>query len=424
MWPLRVPSGRSSSFLSVAAVLLSLSPRSVAASGSQDLGTVLDGIKDLSTYKDLLKQYPDILLQLPNYAGITIVAPNNDAFKNYQGWDPKNKTMVTNMLEYHILQGTVSTDAVPEGPTTFASTLLTDTAYTNVTGGQKVLINKQPGNVIVFTSGAGSRATLLDGDIAFRGGLIQVVDTLMVPPERLEPTMRVAYKDLTAFLAALYAADLVPSFADATNVTIFAPRNSAFQLLAGTLSGLSKDALARILKYHIVPGQVMLSPQLANGTNLTTSATDAAGNPIKAHVLRAGNNAYIDRSQLVQPDILVANGVVHMVDGVLNPDAPDVQPDPAVGTQPPVFPQTGATSTGSRVETPFLTALPCTADCPVPTTASANVTQAATTTATSSDSTSTTVRSTSSKGAAAARQTGMVAVAGLLGVGIGMVGVA
>lgn len=332
--------------------------------------------------------------------------------------------MVTNMLEYHILQGTVSTDAVPEGPTTFASTLLTDTAYTNVTGGQKVLINKQPGNVIVFTSGAGSRATLLDGDIAFRGGLIQVVDTLMVPPERLEPTMRVAYKDLTAFLAALYAADLVPSFADATNVTIFAPRNSAFQLLAGTLSGLSKDALARILKYHIVPGQVMLSPQLANGTNLTTSATDAAGNPIKAHVLRAGNNAYIDRSQLVQPDILVANGVVHMVDGVLNPDAPDVQPDPAVGTQPPVFPQTGATSTGSRVETPFLTALPCTADCPVPTTASANVTQAATTTATSSDSTSTTVRSTSSKGAAAARQTGMVAVAGLLGVGIGMVGVA
>ncbi|OIW31278.1 Fasciclin-domain-containing protein [Coniochaeta ligniaria NRRL 30616] len=422
MWSLRAPLGRLS-FSGVAAVLLSLSLRSVAADGSQDLGTVLDGIKELSTYKDLLKQYPDILLQLPSFAGITIVAPSNDAFKTYQGWDPKNQSMVTNMLEYHILQGTVSTDAIPEGPTTFASTLLTDPAYANVTGGQKVLINKQPGDVIVFTSGAGSRATLIDGDIAFRGGLIQVVDTLMVPPQRLEPTMRVAYKDLTAFLAALYAADLVPSFADATNVTIFAPRNSAFQLLAGTLSGLTKEALARILKYHIVPGQVLLSPQLANGTNLTTSATDAAGSPIKAHVLRSGNNAYIDRSQLVQPDILIANGVVHMVDGVLNPDAPGVQPDPAIGTQPPVFPQSGATSTGSRVATPFITALPCTSDCPVPTTASANVTEAASTSA--AGSTSTSVRTTSSKGgAAAARQTGLVAVAGLLGVGIGMVGVA
>ena len=351
------------------------------------------------------------------------MAPNNDAFANYQGFDPKNQSMVTNMLEYHILQGTVSTDAIPEGPTTFASTLLTDTAYTNVTGGQKVLVNKQPGDVVVFTSGAGSRATLIDGDIAFKGGLIQVVDTLMLPPERLEPTARVAYKDLTAFLAALYAADLIPSFADAANVTIFAPRNSAFQLLAGTLTNLSTEALARVLRYHIVPNQVLLSPQLANGTNLTTACADAAGNPVPAHVLRAGNNAYVDRSQIIQPDILIANGVVHMVDGVLNPDAPGVLPDPAVGTQPPVFPQSGATSTGSRVATPFVTALPCTVSCPV-TATSLNATEQVTSTGGSSRSSSSVKATSSSKGAAAARQTGLVAVAGLLGVGVGMVGVA
>lgn len=335
--------------------------------------------------------------------------------------------MVTNMLEYHILQGTVSTDAIPEGPTTFASTLLTNPAYTNVTGGQKLLINKQPGDVVVFTSGAGSRSTLVTGDIAFKGGLIQIVDTLMVPPSRLEPTMRVSYKDLTAFLAALYAADLVPSVADATNVTIFAPRNSAFQLLAGTLSGLDKASLARILRYHVVPGQVLFSSALTNGSNLTTAALDAASNPIAAHVLRAGNNMYVDRSQVVQPDILIANGVVHMVAGVLNPDAPGVGPDPAVGTQPPVFPQTGATSTGSRVATPFITALPCTADCPVPTTASANVTEAVTSTSSGRSGSSATVKTTSSKAgaaAAAARQTGLVAVAGLFGVGGLMIGVA
>lgn len=326
------------------------------------------------------------------------------------------------MLEYHILQGTVSTDAIPEGPTTFASSLLTDPGYTNVTGGQKVIIDKQPGDVVVFTSGAGSRSTLVDGDIGFKGGLIQVVDTLMVPPFRVEPTMRDNYGDLTAFLGALYAADLVPLFADSANVTIFAPRNSAFQLLAGTFSGLSKEALARILKYHLVPGQLLLSPQLTNGSNLSTAALDAAGHPILAHVLRSGNNMFIDSSQVIQPNILVANGVVHMVDGVLNPDAPGVQPNPSIGTQAPVFPQSGATSTGSRVATPFLTALPCTVSCPVPTTASDNATAATT-------SSSSSLKTTSSKAGAAGpmvtafMNAGAVGV-GLLGVGMGLAGVA
>ena len=60
MWSLRASSGRIPSFASLAAVLLSLPLGSLAASdsGSQDLGSVLEGIKDLSTYYGLLKVYP------------------------------------------------------------------------------------------------------------------------------------------------------------------------------------------------------------------------------------------------------------------------------------------------------------------------------------------------------------------------------
>lgn len=336
--------------------------------------------------------------------------------------------MVATLLEYHILQGTVATAAIPEGPTIFASTLLTDPAYTNVTGGQKVLIAKQPGDVVVFTSGAGSRATLVQGDITFDGGLIQVIDTLMVPPERLAPTMRVAYDDLTAFLAALYAAGAEPFFADSANVTIFAPYNAALQEVAGALTNLSRDALARVLDYHILPGRLVFASELANGTNLTTAATadDGSSNdPVPLHVLLAGNSAYVDRAQIVQPDILVANGVVHMVDAVLNPDAADARPNPALPSQPPVFALTGATATGTAAPTPFASALPCTSGCPVPTT-SANGTD------TAAGASSTVgggggiagVSTTTSEGAAAARQTGLVAMAGLVGVGVGMLGVA
>lgn len=326
---------------------------------------------------------------------------------------------MTNILEYHILQGTVSTNALPEGPSTFAASLLTDKAYTNVTRGQNVIINKQPGDVVVFTTGSGSRSTLLKGDITFTGGLIQVVDTLLVPPSRLEPTARDSYPDLTAFLGALYAARLVPQFADLANVTIFAPRNAAFQLVSGALSALKPDELARVLQYHLLPGRVLASSTLfdADGPNSTDTAApqDGDGNgTVPLRITRAGNNLFVDAARVIQPDILIANGVVHMVDAVLNPDDAEQVPDPAQATQAPAFGLTGATSTGAGAPTPFTTALPCTVDCPITTTDGGE----------GGSSTSTSVRTTRSKaGVAGARCTGLAGVGagvGLVGVGMGM----
>lgn len=332
---------------------------------------------------------------------------------------------MTSLLEYHILQGTVSTDGLPEGPSTFAASLLMDKAYTNVTGGQNVVINKQSGDVVVFTSGSGSRSTLLDGDINFTGGLIQVVDTLLVPPSRLEPTARDSFGDLTAFLGALYAADLVPQFADSPNVTIFAPRNAAFQLVSGALSGLKKDELARVLKYHLVPGTVLASSALFadDGPNTTdtaaTSSSDGGDGSVPIKITRAGNNLFLDAARIIQPDILIANGVIHIIDAVLNPDNASQEPDPAEATQAPAFGLTGATSTGARAPTPFTSALPCTSDCPITSTEGGD-----------SSTTSTRLRTTRSNGGAVgAKCTGLAGVGigagvGLVGVGMGMFGIA
>lgn len=316
---------------------------------------------------------------------------------------------MTNLLEYHILQGTVSTASVPVGVSTFAQTLLDDKAYCNVTGGQQMIINKGGDDVVVFTTGLGSRSTVEKADLAFAGGLIQIVDTLMVPPARLEPTARDAYKDLQSFLGALYTAGLVSEFADSTDVTIFAPRNAAFQLIAGTLEDLSKDELANILRYHLIPNRVIFSTEFQNGSSLAT-ANDAIPD-LKLHVFRSGNNMYFDRAQLLQPDILIANGVVHIIDAVLNPAAAEAIPDPAIATQAPVFPVTGSkTATGTKAPVPFTSGLPCTSDCPV---TSTSVDPGSTGTADGSGvgptTTSTGLRSPSSNGAGgfAARCTGV-----------------
>jgi len=77
-----------------------------------------------------------------------------DSFAN------NDEDVITNVLEYHILQGTKLAAQLVPGTPVFIPTLLTSTEYTNVTGGQVVENVKQAGDVVVFVSGQGSRSTL------------------------------------------------------------------------------------------------------------------------------------------------------------------------------------------------------------------------------------------------------------------------
>lgn len=251
----------------------------------------------------------------------------------------------------------------------------------------------------------GTRATLTQSDIPFQGGLIHVVDNLLIPPARLGETSD-AFK-VTSFLGGLYAGDLMPATANRKNVTIFAPQDEAFDLVGGSLEGLDVEALARVMGYHVVPNEVIVSSALTNGSLLTTVAGD------QILVRQAGNNKYIDSAQIMQPDILIANGILHIISNVLNPDAAAVEPNPDLGTQPPVF----AVSTARDV---FTSDLPCTVSCPVTTTSDASVTGTPGTTPTST--TADLFTSESDGAAAPARCTAHVAGAalGMIGLGAGM----
>lgn len=199
--------------------------------------------------------------------------------------------------------------------------------------------------------------------------MLHIVDTLFVPPFRLESLCRVYYPILHAFLAALYQTGLINKFANERDVTIFAPWDTAFQLTSGTLTALPLSELRDVLAYHIILGRVLYSSDLDNATTWATlSRQDAGMGHTNVTVTFAGNNRYIDSSQILHPDILMANGVVHMMENVLNPARPDVRPNPGRYTQAPVFALTGATSTGTKAPVPFTGALPpcTTSDCPVP----------------------------------------------------------
>jgi transforming growth factor-beta-induced protein len=291
-----------------------------------------------------------------------VLAPNDYAFQKLgPDWDTWDDEHIKTTLQYHLLKGQSKMLSISKGDSDWTSTHLTDAKYTNVTNGQRILFTKMPGGEVACTSGFATRGTVIVEDLAFDDGLVQVVDSVMRVPEDIDSTARNAYADLTS----LYATGLMRELAELKDVTVFAPRNAAFQQLAGTLEEMDTELLKRVLRYHIIPGHVVHAWELENDTELASASDDDEGGS-KITVTRHANSVFANSAGIVQPDILIANGVVHLLDNVLNPDMPGARPDTSLTTiQPPVFSATGATATGTAVPTPFATYLPCTEGCAV-----------------------------------------------------------
>lgn len=382
-----------------------------AQTGSlQDLGSLLADQKNLTTFYSLIKKYPDILLKLPSQAGVTILAPNNDAFDKIpytqlnSAFENNDQDTIVNVLSYHILQGQKMAAQLIPGTPVFIPTLLNDVKWSNVTGGQFVENVKQAGDVVVFVSGQGSRATLTQADLSFSGGVVQVIDSLLIPPTNLTATTTAF--NLTSYQGSLYASEQINNFTDTPNYTLFAPNNAAFQALGSAISSLSVEDLTSVMDFHVLPNQVTFSTSLQNGT---TWATKQGGNITIRH---SGNNVYVDSAQLLDSNILLANGVLHVIDNVLNPQGPGAMPNPDLQTQVPAF-----ASASSVTNLPFTTAIPCTESCPVSSTSgSGSGSATAQATRTTGSSSAFTTSSSSGFGVAMARETGLVGVgkAGLM----------
>jgi uncharacterized surface protein with fasciclin (FAS1) repeats len=115
-------------------------------------------------------------------------------------------------------------------------------------------------------------------------------------------------------IAAAQAANLATTLANDGPFTVFAPTDDAFAALpAGTLDALlaDPDALADILLYHVVAGEVLA----ADVVNLT-SATTLQGSSV---AIDATSGVMVNDANVVQTDIIASNGVIHVIDKVLLP---------------------------------------------------------------------------------------------------------
>jgi len=114
---------------------------------------------------------------------------------------------------------------------------------------------------------------------------------------------------------ALEAAGLVSTLQGAGPFTVFAPTDEAFaKLPAGTVEALLKDkeALTRVLTYHVVAGKVG-SQQVVG----LSEAETVAG--IKAPIQVKDGTVWVGGAKVVTTDIQASNGVIHVIDTVMLP---------------------------------------------------------------------------------------------------------
>jgi uncharacterized surface protein with fasciclin (FAS1) repeats len=144
-------------------------------------------------------------------------------------------------------------------------------------------------------------------DYNYVGGTLHIIDTVLTIPGTLTDTLLAG--DLTAAVGALRRAGVEDPLNLASDVTVFAPNNDAFNAIGSLVNGMTLEQLTTVLNYHVVRGKVLYSQLLAgNGTELT-----AEGGSLNFKTL--GGGLFVNSARVVQPDVLVGNGVVHVVDG-------------------------------------------------------------------------------------------------------------
>eukprot|EP00808_Paulinella_micropora_P020959 g67294.t1 len=319
-------------------------------------------IPGLSTMTSILSLpvFANDLALLNKEGDFTVFVPTDEAFKA-AGVDVEfaktNVGLIRDLIHYHIMPGMANTvDMLSR--TTFGTTSLFKGKNAEVLG-IKVDFGGVGGvttNFGIPSSAGPDTARVVGADYVCSNGVLHVVDRVFHVPDDVVTTAT-ASKVLGRLLSYLERTGLVATILDLERVTIFAPMDSAFDAI--DVDSLSDQDLRNVLLNHVVVDTTAYSPFIAAGDRLATLANETLtvvlpslpspspasssrfGVPPpapKQKVMIAGASNMVE---VMLPDVLVSNGVVHLIDQVLIPStlkAVDLSKDDQVKAVPPAQP--------------------------------------------------------------------------------------
>lgn len=293
----------------VMSLLLLISVPSFSAEG--DIVDIAAGNSDFSILVAAL-QKAELVGALQGEGPFTVFAPTDAAFVKLLGdlgieaEDLLNHPQLGEVLLYHVVSGKVMSTDLSNGLE--AATLNGEAIKVDLTDGVKI-----------------NSSNVVTADIEATNGVIHVIDEVLVPssfvlsassvPETVVD-IALSSEDFSMLVSLLQKADLVGALQGEGPFTVFAPTNKAFEDLLSALGISASDLmaqpdLAKVLLYHVVPGNV-LSTDLSDGLEAAT----LNGESVKFDL---SSGVKVNTSGVVAADIVAQNGVVHVVDSVLVP---------------------------------------------------------------------------------------------------------
>jgi len=152
--------------------------------------------------------------------------------------------------------------------------------------------------------------------------LLMLASVLSAAPKKDIVDTAVGAGSFKTLVAAAKAAGLVDTLKGEGPFTVFAPTDEAFGKLSKcTLDSLlkpeNKHKLAAILTYHVVPGKVKAKKAAKLDSAKTVNGAEIAIKP-------SGKSLMINNAKVVKADIKTSNGIIHVIDTVLIPEAKKV----------------------------------------------------------------------------------------------------
>lgn len=247
---------------------------------------------------------------------LTLFAPTNEAFEK-AGFRSENdiaaapKETLKAILLYHVLGSKVRSTSIPQASNTPVTTLGGKDIFATRTAGGKIFINGVP---------------VIQKDIECTNGIIHAVSGVLLPSVGTIVETAVGNESLSYLVAAVLRAsqgttNVAAVLSGAGPLTVFAPTNAAF-IQAGfptiaSIEAADPNALTPILTYHVLAGRVFSSDLVNNSTPATVNGATVtillSGGP------KVKGNSNATPSNIIRPDVVASNGVVHVINAVLLP---------------------------------------------------------------------------------------------------------
>ena len=283
----------------------------------------------------------DLVDTLSSEGPFTVFAPTDDAFvallevlgEQYNSLDDfdtdEEITLLKNILLYHVLPIQV-----------LEADLAAGSVATAFEGNTIDVIAE--GESFVLGDASDVNASITGTDITASNGVAHTIDKVLLPQAALDfvaelqlkniAELAIATDDLSLLVDALVRVDagLVEALGGEGPFTVFAPTNAAFvnllEVLGDDYNSLSDfdteeeiALLVDILKYHVAPGNPAFAENLIDGQQINTLLDQKIKIRLDGGVFV--EDATDDLAEVVLADQEATNGVVHIINKVLLPQA-------------------------------------------------------------------------------------------------------